>query len=131
MCNGRVGRFRWPPRRWLTHQTARDNPMPLRKKSKALQPVLLAWSVCSRTPSRTPGSSLGEHSSTFAPGQRNTDGGGATGRVGVGNLGRTDGLPGDDANSHFTGQLVINMGEDAASLPPGNNDNPNRGNPNG
>src|SRR6185312_8835109 len=76
------------------------------------------------------GSSLGQHSSSFAPGQNNTDGGGATGRVGVGNLARTDGLPGDDANSHFTGQLVINMGQDAANLPPGNNDNPNRGNPN-
>ena len=77
------------------------------------------------------GSSLGEHSGGFAPGQDEDKDGAATGRVGVGNLGRTDGLPGDDANSHFTGQLVINMGEDAACLPPGNNENPDRGNPNG
>ena len=76
------------------------------------------------------GSSLGQHSSSFAPGQNKDPGTSATGRVGVGNLARTDGLPGDDANSHFTGQLVINMGVDAANLPPGNNDNPNRGNPN-
>ncbi|MET0992962.1 MAG: hypothetical protein ABWY20_02305 [Mycobacterium sp.] len=77
------------------------------------------------------GSSLGDHSNNFAPGQRNTDGGGATGRVGVGNLGRTDGLDGDDPNSHFTGQLVTVMGDAVITTAPGNTDNPKRqGNPN-
>jgi len=78
------------------------------------------------------GSSLGQHSSSFAPGQNKDPGQtSATGRVGVGNLARTDGLPGDTANSHFTGQLVIGMNDPAAAnLPPGNNDNPKRGNPN-
>jgi hypothetical protein len=34
---------------------------------------------------------LGEHTSSFAPGQHNTDGGGATGRLGVGNVASNDG----------------------------------------
>ena len=76
-------------------------------------------------------SSLGDHSNNFAPGQDEDKDGSATGRVGVGNLGRTDGLAGDDPNSHFTGQLVTVMGDAVVTTAPGNTDNPKRqGNPN-
>jgi hypothetical protein len=50
------------------------------------------------------GSSMGDHSNNFAPGQLKTDGS-ATGRLGVGNAARSDGFMGDDPNSHFAGQL--------------------------
>jgi len=77
------------------------------------------------------GSSLGDHSNNFAPGQDEDKDGAATGRSGVGNLGRTDGLDGDDPNSHFTGQLVTVMGDAVITTAPGNTDNPKRqGNPN-
>ena len=78
------------------------------------------------------GSSLGQHTSSFAPGQSTTkpDNGGATGRLGVGNAARTDGMPGDSANSHFAGQIA-KYDSSLVTQPPGNNDNPNRnGNPN-
>ena len=78
------------------------------------------------------GSSMGDHSNNFAPGQNNDDGGGATGRQGVGNVARNDGDPGTNPNDHFAFQTTMD-GLDATdpSLPPGNNNNPNRGNPNG
>jgi hypothetical protein len=47
---------------------------------------------------------LGSHTSGFAPGQRNTDGGGATGRLGVGNVASNDGnLVKDPINDPDTG----------------------------
>jgi hypothetical protein len=82
-----------------------------------------------------------QHTSLFAPEQDEDKptNGGATGRLGVGNVARIDSsfgpdpsFQGDDPNSHFAGQTTMD-GIDTTdpSLPPGNNDNPNRNNPNG
>jgi hypothetical protein len=47
---------------------------------------------------------LGSHTSGFAPGQNNDDGGGATGRLGVGNVASNDGnLVKDPVNDPDTG----------------------------
>ena len=54
---------------------------------------------------------IGGHTSRFAPGQNNDDGGGATGRLGVGNVSSNDGNlitdanpgPDDGARRHPTG----------------------------
>lgn len=48
-----------------------------------------------------------QHTSNFAPGQRKAPGESATGRLGVGNVARTDGQPGDDPNSHFAFQSTM------------------------
>jgi hypothetical protein len=86
-------------------------------------------------------SSLGDHSNNFAPGQRKDPGESATGRLGVGNVARSDsnlndplGLAAsnDSPNSHFAAQTEMDgLAATDPSLPPGNNTNPKRNNPNG